>query len=217
MPPGFMNAIWAPALVRVYASWASAITSPRALSPAVLLVLVMSAVIDPTTRLAIGATFVRYLSAIALAVGSTVSGLRTKLSFASGRGRALHAALVDEQHQRLHVVVTDQEVSVVVRGRDRVPEVHGLDACRVDDGRGALQGHADEAHPDAADALDLERRQDRQLGLLVGHVRGQVLELRAVVPVAVQAAVHRVAAAALDPLELGHTLVELVVANRADL
>ena len=32
MPPGFMNAIWATALV-VYASWASAITSPSAVSP----------------------------------------------------------------------------------------------------------------------------------------------------------------------------------------
>ena len=39
----------------------------------------MSAVIEPTTRLAIGATAVRYLSAIALAAGSTSAGLRTKL------------------------------------------------------------------------------------------------------------------------------------------
>ncbi len=67
----------------VRASWASAITSPSGVSPAGVAVRVMSAVIAPTTRLAIGATAVRYLSAIFLAAGSTVSGFFRKTPLAS--------------------------------------------------------------------------------------------------------------------------------------
>src|SRR4051812_13626893 len=43
----------------------------------------MSAEIEPTSRFASGATAVRYLSAMALAVGSTLAGSRTKAPFAS--------------------------------------------------------------------------------------------------------------------------------------
>ena len=78
MPPGFMKAIWAPSAC-VQASWASAITSPSGLSWLGRLSRTMSAVIAPTTRLAIGATAVRYLSATAFAAGSTSAGLRTKV------------------------------------------------------------------------------------------------------------------------------------------
>ena len=61
----------------MYASWASAITSPSGLSPLGLASRTMSAVIAPTTWLAIGATAVRYLSATFLAFGSTRSGFFT--------------------------------------------------------------------------------------------------------------------------------------------
>src|SRR6266540_2448296 len=83
IPPGFIRAICAPAACFVYASCASAITSPSGLSPLGWAACTMSAVMLPTTRLAIGATAVRYLSAIALAAGSTRSGLRMKLPAAS--------------------------------------------------------------------------------------------------------------------------------------
>ena len=76
MPPGFISAICAPALA-VYANCASAITSPSGLSPFGRVSRTMSALIAPTTRLAIGATAVRYLSANRFASGSTRSGLRT--------------------------------------------------------------------------------------------------------------------------------------------
>src|SRR6188472_3837713 len=69
MPPGFMNANWLPA-DWVYAFCASPITSPSADSPAALLVFVMSAVIEPTIALAIGAIAVLYLSMSAVSAGS---------------------------------------------------------------------------------------------------------------------------------------------------
>ena len=52
---------------------------------------------------------------------------------------------------------------------------------------------------------------------LVDHVGGEVREVGAAEPVAVLAAVDRVAAAELQALELVGALVELVVADRADL
>ena len=60
---------------------------------------VMSAEIEPTTRLASGATAVRYLSAMALAAGSTVAGLRTNTPGAAllpGAVRVPDAVLDDE-------------------------------------------------------------------------------------------------------------------------
>ena len=82
MLPGFIKAICAPAAT-VYASCASAMTSPRALSPAAFGSRVMFAVMDPMTRLAIGAIAARYLSTRALVSASTRAGLRTKLPAAS--------------------------------------------------------------------------------------------------------------------------------------
>src|SRR6185369_10315147 len=69
IPPGFMKANWLPADC-VYAFWASPITSPSADSPAALFVRVMSAVIEPTIALAIGAMAVWYLSMSAVSAGS---------------------------------------------------------------------------------------------------------------------------------------------------
>ena len=60
MPPGFVNAICAPSDT-VYASWASAMTSPIGLSPEEPPKFTMSAVIWPTMRLARGAIATRYL------------------------------------------------------------------------------------------------------------------------------------------------------------
>jgi hypothetical protein len=82
MPPGFIRAIWA-LLLCVQASWASAITSPSADSPLAPVVRVMSAVMLPTTLLAIGATAVRYLSATFFAFGSTVAGFFRNTPLAS--------------------------------------------------------------------------------------------------------------------------------------
>ncbi len=72
MPPGFMNATTAPpkSVGEVEASWASAITSPSADSPAALFVLVMSADCEPTTRLAMGPDRALYLLMIATWSGS---------------------------------------------------------------------------------------------------------------------------------------------------
>ncbi len=58
-----------------------------------------------------------------------------------------------------------------------------------------------------------ERREDRLAGVLVGDVGGQELEVRAGEPVAVLAAVDRVAAAVLHAQQLVDALVELVVAD----
>ena len=56
MPPGFMNAATAPPSSGgvVAASWLSAMTSPSADPPAGFCLRVMSAVIEPITRLASG-------------------------------------------------------------------------------------------------------------------------------------------------------------------
>src|SRR5215217_5258083 len=72
MPPGFMNATTASpkSVGEVEASWASAITSPSADSPAALFVFVMSADCDPTTRLAIGPESASYLLMIAVSAES---------------------------------------------------------------------------------------------------------------------------------------------------
>ena len=86
MPPGFMNANWLPA-DWVYACCASPITSPSADSPAALFVFVMSAVIEPTIALAIGAMAVLYLSMSAVSAGSfgTVRTTTTLLTLICGR------------------------------------------------------------------------------------------------------------------------------------
>jgi hypothetical protein len=72
MPPGFMKATTAPPLAAgfVASSWASAMTSPSADSPAVVGVRVMLAVIDPTTLLPSGADSVPYFETIAVSVAS---------------------------------------------------------------------------------------------------------------------------------------------------
>ena len=62
MPPGFMNATFAPpkSVGDVAASWASAIASPSVVSP--WFERVRSAVIRPTTRLTIGPAIALYRS-----------------------------------------------------------------------------------------------------------------------------------------------------------
>src|SRR6266508_442772 len=76
MPPGFMNASWAPPRLSglVAVSWASAITSPRVDSPYPLGVRVRSPWIRPMTRLASGAAAVTYWSTSALTCGSSLDG-----------------------------------------------------------------------------------------------------------------------------------------------
>ena len=54
----------------VASSWASAITSPSADSPAAFPARVIAAVVEPTTRLAIGADRALYLSTIFCCAGS---------------------------------------------------------------------------------------------------------------------------------------------------
>src|SRR5450756_288868 len=74
IPPGLVIATTAPpaAAGTVASSWASAITSPRADSPAGFAVLVISTVIDPITWLAIGTATARYgaSSAVMAAFGT---------------------------------------------------------------------------------------------------------------------------------------------------
>ena len=72
MPPGFMNATTDPpkSVGAVVASWASAMTSPSGCSPAGDGVRVMSVVIEPTTRLAIGPASACYFCRILVSAGS---------------------------------------------------------------------------------------------------------------------------------------------------
>ena len=68
-------------------------TSPSADSPAALFVFVMSAVIEPTTALAIGAMAVLYLSMSAVSAGSVGTSRMTITLLTRDRGRLV--ALLD--------------------------------------------------------------------------------------------------------------------------
>ena len=125
------------------------------------------------------------------------------------------AALVQEHDDRLHLLAL-QLADVAIGGVRLVGEVqHGREDRQEQLGR-SFERHPDEADPDAADALDHVRREERPAGPDAGHVGGQEREVGAAVAVAVGAAVARVAAAALEPQQLGGAFVELVVADRAD-
>ena len=85
------------------------------------------------------------------------------------------------------------------------------------DGRRVLQREADEGHGDALEALDVVRREQRLAAGIDHRARREVPVARALERLRPLAAVDRAATAALHAQQLGRTLVELVVADRADL
>ncbi len=118
------------------------------------------------------------------------------------RGGGGQAALVDEGDDRLHALAVEH-LGVLVDRLDLVVELQALDAVRVDDVRGALQRHADEADLDALVLPDGVRLEQRLAGLLVGDIGRQVGEVGAPELLALlEAAVLRVAAALLKARQL---------------
>ena len=129
---------------------------------------------------------------------------------------------MDQHHDRVDALALEHRHELV-GGLHLVGELQPGDAAGGDDARGVLEGHPDEADLRAVHVLDGVRRKDRLVGPGVLHVRGQVVELRALEGVvgagvlvvrAVRAVVD--AAAAGHPLELLVALVELVVADGGD-
>jgi hypothetical protein len=129
------------------------------------------------------------------------------------RGHLL-AALVQQHDDGLDVAPL-QLAGVAVGRLGLVEEAQPADALGADDPGGVLQGHADEADPDALHLLDDVRRQQGPPGLR-DHVGGEVREVGALVGVSGLAAVDRVAPAPLDAQQLVGPLVELVVADGRD-
>src|ERR671923_1287968 len=116
MPPGFMNATTAPpkSVGAVAASCASAITSPSAVSPDSpgATSRVISDVIEPTTRLAIGAAIALYLSTIAASAGSLATSRVTSRFTALAASTSLELLSITRS---MSVISRPKDEALVVR------------------------------------------------------------------------------------------------------
>ena len=105
---------------------------------------------------------------------------------------------------------------VEVRGRGFVEERQARRAGRRHDLLRPPQGLADETDPDAANRPDGRRRQERRVRRVVDDVGREILEASAVEAGAVEAAIGRVTAAALQAEQFTRAAIELVVADGGD-
>ena len=119
-----------------------------------------------------------------------------------------------QQHQRPDPD-QPQQVGVEVGGLHFVEEIHALNARRVDERTSALERDADDANNNAVHEPDGDGKQNRQPSPPVHDVGGQIAKRGAGEPVAVLAAIDRMAPAeAGSRLSSAYTLGKFVVANR---
>ena len=126
------------------------------------------------------------------------------------------AALVDQQHDRLHPGGFQPRHERVGSVRF-IGELHPRHSRWGDQGRGRLERHADEADPHPADRLDRGRGENGS-AIGVDNIGGEVGEFRPrerFEPARLaRSRVDLDAAAGLHPLQFGDAFIEFVIADR---
>ena len=139
-----------------------------------------------------------------------------------GRRRPLRAALVQQHDECVDALLAAELVDQRVDRHHLGPELESRDGARRHDRRRGLERETDEGDLRVAGLADLVRRQDRVVRAGVEDVRGEVLEDRPTERRAVLATVDGMASGAavlvaeLHSQQLADALVELVVADTAD-